>query len=54
MKKWCLCFERLLLDDLPIDPWDAPMDAVEAGVYPHSREEGSGQTAGCAQKEDQI
>ena len=35
MVKWCLCFEALLLNDLPADPWDIAMDAVmtEAGVY---------------------
>ena len=34
MQKWCLCFEKLLLDSLPAAPWDVAMDAVvtEAGI----------------------
>ena len=28
MPSLCLCFHALLLDDLPTEPWDFPMDAV--------------------------
>lgn len=41
MKKWCLCFDRLLFDALPTALWDEPMDAVitETGIY-YPEEEG--------------
>ena len=42
VKKWCLCFDRLLFDSLPAAPWDEPMDAVvtETGVHRPEKEGG--------------